>query len=58
MDHMKEKGDDAFYDRLDSTYPSDEEDSEVHLSLSYLAFPYVYFKLGSKVPASFCVVCF
>lgn len=36
MDRMKEKGDDAFYDRLDSTYPSDEEHSEEEGDEAYL----------------------
>ncbi|KAI6694160.1 hypothetical protein NL676_021870 [Syzygium grande] len=36
MDRMKEKGDDAFYDRLDSAYPSDEEDSEEEGDEAYL----------------------
>ncbi|XP_030533990.1 CRM-domain containing factor CFM3A, chloroplastic/mitochondrial [Rhodamnia argentea] len=36
MDRMKEKGDSAFYDRLDSTYPSDEEDREEEGDEAYL----------------------
>lgn len=29
MDRVKERGDEALYDKLDSAYPTDEEDSEV-----------------------------
>ncbi|XP_030470015.2 CRM-domain containing factor CFM3A, chloroplastic/mitochondrial isoform X2 [Syzygium oleosum] len=36
MDRMKEKGDDAFYDRLDSAYPTDEEDNEEEGDEAYL----------------------
>lgn len=36
MDRMKEKCNNAFYDRLDSAYPTDEEDSEEEGDEAYL----------------------
>lgn len=32
MEKVKDKGDEALYDKLDSAYPSDDENSEVALS--------------------------
>lgn len=34
MEIVKDQGDEALYDKLDYAYPTDNEDSEVSLSLS------------------------
>lgn len=39
MEMMKEKGDEAFYDKMDSAYPTDEEDSEVINPWTLLVLP-------------------
>lgn len=33
MERVKDEGDEAFYDKLDSAYSADDDDSEVSLSL-------------------------
>lgn len=32
MEVVEDQGDEAFYDRLDSAYPTDDEDTEVYVN--------------------------
>ena len=36
MEAVKDRGDEALYDRLDSAYPTDDEDPEVSISLIHI----------------------
>lgn len=35
MEVVEDQGDEAFYDRLDSAYPTDDEDTEVYVIFSF-----------------------
>ena len=35
MDIVKDQGDEAIYDKLDSSYPSEDDEYEVYVSLSF-----------------------